>query len=91
MVGNTNNQNSLTSKIFSSNQYKRMYVAHMRTIINEYFSNNQYHTRALQLQQLIDASVVADPNLFFPYATFQSNINSTIGNNIGLTELMEKL
>jgi hypothetical protein len=66
-----------------------MYIAHMRTIINEYFSNNQYHTRALQLQQLIDASVAADPNLFFPYATFQTNLNSTIGNNIGLTELMD--
>jgi hypothetical protein len=87
--GSTNNQNNLTSKIFSSDQYKRMYIAHMRTIINEYFLNNQYHTRALQLQQLIDASVAADPNLFFPYATFQSNINTTIGNNIGLTELMD--
>ena len=87
--GSTNNQNSLTSQIFSSNQYKRMYIAHMRTIINEYFSNNQYYTRALQLQQLIDASVATDPNLFFPYATFQANLNSTIGNNIGLTELMD--
>ncbi|HIG31922.1 MAG TPA: T9SS type A sorting domain-containing protein [Flavobacteriales bacterium] len=87
--GSTNNQNILTSQIFSSDQYKRMYIAHMRTIINEYFSNNQYHTRALQLQQLIDASVAADPNLFFPYATFQTNLNSTIGNNIGLTELMD--
>ncbi len=87
--GSTNNQNNLTNKIFSSDQYKRMYIAHMRTIINEYFSNNQYHTRAMQLQQLIDASVASDPNLFFPYATFQSNINSTIGNNIGLTELMD--
>ena len=87
--GSTNNQNNLTSKIFSSDQYKKMYIAHMRTIINEYFLNNQYHTRALQLQQLIDPSVAADPNLFFPYVTFQSNINSTIGNNIGLTELMD--
>jgi len=87
--GSANNQNSLTNQIFSSDQYKRMYIAHMRTIINEYFSNNQYYTRAVQLQQLIDASVAADPNLFFPYATFQTNLNSTIGNNIGLTELMD--
>jgi len=87
--GSTNNQNNLTSQIFTSDQYKRMYIAHMRTIINEYFSNNQYYTRALQLQQLIDASVATDPNLFFPYATFQTNLNSTIGNNIGLTELMD--
>jgi len=87
--GSTNNQNNLTSKIFSSDQYKRMYIAHMRTIINEYFSNNEYYNRALQLQQLIDSSVATDANLFFPYATFQSNINSTIGNNIGLTELMD--
>jgi hypothetical protein len=87
--GSTNNQNSLTSQIFSSDQYKRMYIAHMRTIINEFFSNNQYYTRAVQLQQIIDASVAADPNLFFPYATFQNNLTSTIGNNIGLIELMD--
>ena len=87
--GSANNQNSLTSQIFSSDQYKRMYIAHMRTIINEYFSNNQYYTRAVQLQQIIDASVASDQNLFFPYATFQTNLNSTIGNNIGLTELMD--
>ena len=79
----------MTTKVFSDNQYKRMYVAHMRTIIDEYFSNNAYYNRAVQLQQLIDASVASDPNLFFPYATFQTNLNSTIGNNIGLTELMD--
>ena len=87
--GSTNNQNNLTTQIFSSDQYKRMYVAHMRTILDEYFSNNAYYNRAVQLQQLIDASVASDPNLFFPYATFQTNLNSTIGNNIGLTELMD--
>ena len=50
----TNSQNKLTTQVFSSERYKRMYVAHMRTILNEQFVNNNYSTRALQLQQLIE-------------------------------------
>jgi hypothetical protein len=69
-----------------------MYVAHMRTIIDEYFSNNAYYNRVLQLQQIVDAAVMADPNYLFSYADFQSNINSTVpfsmGDIIGITELM---
>ena len=50
----SNNQNIMTSKIFSSNRYKKMYVAHMRTIVNEHLANNNYYNRALVFQQLID-------------------------------------
>ncbi len=81
--------NMMTSKIFSSDRYKRMYIAHMRTILAEHFTNNNYSNRASQLQQLIDNIVSTDPNLFFSYVAFSSNINSTIGNNIGITELMD--
>ena len=90
--GSTNNQNMMTTRVFGDDQYKRMYVAHMRTIIDEYFTNNDYYNRIVQLQQIIDAAVMADPNYLFSYADFQSNINSTVpfsmGDVIGITELM---
>ena len=35
----SNNQNKMTTKMFSSDQYKRVYIAHMRTILNEQFAN----------------------------------------------------
>ena len=87
--GASNPLNQMNANIFSDNRYKRMYVAHMRTIINEFFANNSYLNRALALQQLIDPFVATDPNFFFQYNEFISNINSTASSTIGLTELMD--
>jgi len=82
--------NKLTSQIFSSDKYKRMYIAHMRTILDEQFANNNYSTRASQLQQIIDADVITDPNTFFSYTEFIDNLNLSVGVNsiIGISELM---
>jgi hypothetical protein len=82
--------NKLTTQIFSNDRYKRMYVAHMRTILNEQFVNNNYSTRANQLQQIIDSDVSSDPNTFYTYNDFTSSIASSVGVNpiIGISELM---
>jgi len=87
--GASNNLNIMNMKMFSVDQYKRMYVAHMKTIINDYFVNGQYISIISDLQQLIDSYVSTDPNLFFPYSAFSTNVNSSIGSNIGITELMD--
>ena len=84
----TNSQNKLTTQIFSSNRYKKMYVAHMRTMLNEQFVNNNYSTRALQLQQLIDSDVNTDPNTFYSYTEFTDNAATSVANIIGISELM---
>jgi hypothetical protein len=84
----TNSQNKLTNQIFSSDRYKRMYVAHMRTILNEQFVNNSYSTRALALQQLIDTEVNTDPNTFYSYTDFTDNTSTSVANIIGISELM---
>ena len=84
----SNNQNIMTSKIFSSDRYKKMYVAHMRTIVNEHLANNNYYNRALVLQQLIDNIVSVDPNLFHSYSDYQSNLTNSISNVIGVSELI---
>ena len=67
-----------------------MYIAHMRTILDEQFTNNNYSVRAAQLQQIIDADVVVDPNTFYSYTDFTDNLNSSVGVNtvIGISELM---
>ena len=88
----TDASNKLTTQVFSSDRYKRMYVAHMRTILNEQFVNNNYSTRASALQQIIDTDVNTDPNTFYSYTEFTSNINSSVGSGpipiTGITELM---
>ena len=88
----TDASNKLTTQVFSSDRYKRMYIAHMRTILNEQFVNNNYSTRASALQQLIDTDVNSDPNTFYSYTEFTSNINSFVGSGPipipGITDLM---
>ena len=88
----TDASNKLTAQVFSSDRYKKMYVAHMRTILNEQFVNNNYSIRAAALQQIIDTDVNTDPNTFYSYTEFTSNINSSVGSGAipitGITELM---
>ena len=82
--------NRLTNNLFSSDRYKRMYVAHMRTILNEQFLNDNYILRANQLQQIIDTDVSVDPNTFYTFSEFSNNITTSVGVNpiIGISELM---
>ncbi|MBL0013330.1 MAG: CotH kinase family protein [Flavobacterium sp.] len=82
----------LVQKLLSVPKYKRMYLAHFRTILEENFSNNSYYTTAQSYQSLIAPSVQADSNKFFTYAQFQSNLttDNTGGMNPapGITNLM---
>ena len=80
--------NKLTTQIFSNDRYKRMYIAHMRTILDEKFANNYYTNQALALQSVIDNYVSSDPNTFFSYAEFISNTSSSVANIPGISELM---
>ena len=80
--------NILTTKVFSNDRYRKMYIAHMRTILNEYFANNSYANQALDLQSVIDNYVSSDPNTFFSYSEFINNINSPVSNIPGLSDLM---
>ncbi len=68
----------LLSRILSTPRYKKMYIAHMRTMLEENFSNGWYATRAAELQDICGPSVQADPNYFYTYAQFQSNLNYAV-------------
>jgi len=85
------NIHTLISHVLSNPRYRKMYIAHMRTILAENFSNNWYATRGADLQSICAASVQVDSNFFFPYADFQANLNTTINADItipGITTLM---
>ncbi len=59
-------------------QYKKMLVAHMRTILNEYIANGDYVTRANQFQALIDTSVLSDNFKFYTYPQFQTGLTANV-------------
>jgi spore coat protein CotH len=86
----------IISKILTNNTYRKIYVAHMKTIMQENIENGWYETRALEIQDIIDEAVQADNNKFYTYADFLNNINNSVGGGpppnqqiIGITQLME--
>lgn len=88
------NEYPIISKVLSIDKYKKIYVAHMRTIIEEQFIEDQYLDRALEIQDIIDADVQADQNKFFSYSYFTSNLYNSVEGGpqaiIGIVELMDE-
>lgn len=82
----------LVRNLLAVPMYKRMYIAHAKTILNEQFASNSYAAFAQQLQSLVDTAVQSDPKKFDSYASFLGNLNNTVveGTKIipGITELM---
>ena len=68
----------LINAVMNDATYKRMYVAHMRTITNEFFANNLYQSNAAALQALIDTAVFSDANKFFTYPNFQNGLTTDV-------------
>ncbi|MFN5910285.1 MAG: CotH kinase family protein, partial [Bacteroidota bacterium] len=68
----------LIVKMLGNPMYKRMYLAHLRTIVQEIFASGDYLITANQLRTTIDASVQADAFKFFTYSQFQNSLTSNI-------------
>lgn len=82
----------LIQQLLVNPMFKRMYIAHMRTIVNENFANGSYTTTAYNLQSVIDTALQSDINKFYTISQFTSNVNSNIVSGPstipGLTALM---
>ncbi|MFT4601965.1 MAG: hypothetical protein ACI857_002151 [Arenicella sp.] len=82
----------LMRTLFENDTYKKMYLAHIRTIIEENFTSQDYVTRIDQFQTTIDAAVQNDTNKFYSYLDFIANKTTTVSDLIdypGITELMD--
>lgn len=66
----------LIRDMINNASYKKMYIAHMRTILNEMFVSNTYQSEAAQMQSLIDTAVAADTNKFYSYTQFQNGMTT---------------
>ncbi len=89
-----NNKRPLISKLLSNDLYRKMYLAHIKTILNEQFTNGKYKTRAQQVQSSIDFYVKSDEQRLYPYDTFKKSLNETVPvggkqSIVGITELMD--
>jgi len=83
----------LLRNLFLSERNRKMYLAHIRTIINENFANQNYSVRGQYFQNLIDASVQNDTNKFYSYTDFTTNLNNQVAlvtaDCPGITQLMD--
>lgn len=89
-----NQKRPLITNLLSNGLYRKMYVAHVKTLLEENFSNGRYLIRAKEIQDMVDTEVQGDSNKLYTYDDFVANLDkstkagkSTI---IGIRELMEK-
>lgn len=75
----TSSDHPIISKILSNDTYSKMYIAHMKTMLEENFSNGWYETRALEIQDIIVSDVQADPHKFYTYSDFANNVYNHVG------------
>jgi hypothetical protein len=78
MSNSTSTIHPLIVKMLGNAMYKRMYMAHLRTIVQEMFASSAYVTTANTIRATIDASVQADPYKFYTYAQFQNSLTTGV-------------
>ena len=83
----------IINKILPDPTYQKIYIAHMKTMIEENFADGSYKTRALEIQNIITSDVQADPNKFYTYNDFLINIYNPVGFGppaiVGISQLMD--
>jgi spore coat protein CotH len=89
LLHSTDASRPLLMKVLSDASWQKMYIAHMRTINSEFFSNANYLAEAQAMQTLIDSSVQAEIFPLFTYTQFQQSITTNTGTIPGLSVLMD--
>lgn len=83
----------LISQILSIPRYRKIYIAHIQTILEENFYNGWYKQRAQRLQTIVDYALKSDENKFYSYTSFKENLKNSAkagkSQIIGIEELME--
>lgn len=69
----------LIAQLLTNPQYKRMYTAHFKTIMQENINNGYYLERAEAMHDLIDPLVATEPYSPYSYADFNANIYDNVG------------
>ncbi len=82
----------LMENLFENETYRHMYIAHLRTIMEENFATQDFAVRGQFLQNLIENEVLADTNKFYTDSDFYKNLDTTVSDLVdypGLIDLMD--
>lgn len=89
-----NAKRPLITNLLVNDLYRKIYIGHCKTIVDENFANGEYLEFAKKVQTIIDAEVKADPNKLYSYEDFKKNLykSTDIGmaEIIGVEELMKE-
>jgi hypothetical protein len=84
----------LISKLLRNSFYRKIYLAHLRTISNEWLVNGQLMNRAQAMSKEIEPWVKQDTLKLYSMTDFQNSLDKTMksgpDNVIGLRQLMSK-
>lgn len=83
----------LVVQLLNNNHFRKIYLAQVKTIVNENFSNGWYKEKAAEIRALIDDEVANDPNKLYSIEMYNRNFDETVqidnSSIIGITELMD--
>jgi hypothetical protein len=86
----------LINKLLAVPLYKRMYIAHLRTMNRENFVNADYKAYIEAMHTAADGAVSSDPNYLYTYQNYLNNLTTTIaggggpgGGTVGIYQLMD--
>lgn len=74
-----NGKKPLISVLLQNDTYRKMYLAHVRTILNDHFVNGAAEERSKELQEQIRIAVLTDRNRYYTRADFENSMEETIG------------
>ena len=89
----SNASKPVISVLLSNPDNRKIYFAHIRQILNDWFDNNAYQTRAMALQTLITPYYTNSQEKPYDLADFQRSLTETVGKVTkipGIVELMSK-
>lgn len=69
----------LIKNLFKNSTYRKMYLAHLRTILDENIINGEYLVIGEQLHEMVAPYVLADTNKFYSDEEFEQNIHTMTG------------
>lgn len=84
----------LISKLLRIPLFQKIYLAHLRTVAEDYLYSNQWLTRAQAMMKEIEPTVKIDSLKLYSLSDFQGSLDKTMksgpDNVIGLKQLLEK-
>ena len=88
-----NQKRPLITQLLSQPLYRKIYAAHVRTIVDDYFVDSTYLRKAMRIQDMLVPHIKADTNKLYDFEGFKQNLHETTKANkveiVGISELME--